>query len=85
MYCLITLEKKASVIKDGDPIQFYLLFNMLNSNKSRGLTLIPQNPADNNRSFITANDWFGIFDAIHFNIYFWSYSAIIYHFYYYSL
>lgn len=57
---------------------FYLI--CLIQIKVGGLTLIPQNPADNSRSFITANDWFGIFDAIHFNIYLWSYSAIFYHF-----
>lgn len=57
---------------------FYLI--CLIQIKVGGLTLIPQNPADNSRSFITANDWFGIFEAIHFNISLWSYSAIIYHF-----
>lgn len=55
---------------------FYLI--SLIQIKLGGFTLFPQNPADNSRSFITTNDWFGIFDTMHFNIYFWSYSAIFY-------
>lgn len=57
---------------------FYLL--CLLQIKVGGITLLPLNPADNSRSFITANDWFGIFDRIHFNMYLWSYSAIVYNF-----
>lgn len=57
---------------------FYLL--CLLQIKVGGITLLPLNPADNSRSFITANDWFGIFDSIHFNMYLWSYSAIVYNF-----
>lgn len=57
---------------------FYLL--CLLQIKVGGITLLPLNTADNSRSFITANDWFGIFDSIHFNMYLWSYSAIVYNF-----
>ncbi|MCH7320487.1 VanZ family protein [Solibacillus sp. MA9] len=42
-----------------------------------GFTL-PQNPADTSSRFISTNDWFGIFDTMHFNISIWSYSAIFY-------
>ncbi|KOS68198.1 hypothetical protein AEA09_06290 [Lysinibacillus contaminans] len=45
--------------------------------KLGGFTL-PQNPADNSSSFISTNDWFGIFDTMHFNISIWSYSALFY-------
>ncbi|MGG2106924.1 hypothetical protein [Lysinibacillus pakistanensis] len=45
--------------------------------KLGGFTL-PQNPADNIRRFISTNDWFGIFDTMHFNISIWSYSALFY-------
>jgi len=57
---------------------FYLL--CLLQIKVGGITLLPLNPADKSRSFITANDWFGIFDGIHFSMYLWSYSAIVYNF-----
>ncbi|GLC90093.1 hypothetical protein [Lysinibacillus piscis] len=45
--------------------------------KLGGFTL-PQNPADHSRSFISTNDWFGIFDMMYFNISIWSYSALFY-------
>lgn len=45
--------------------------------KFGGFTL-PQNPADKSSSFISTNDWFGIFDTMHFNISIWSYSALFY-------
>ena len=45
--------------------------------KFGGFTL-PQNPADNSIRFISTNDWFGIFDTMHFNISIWSYSALFY-------
>lgn len=57
---------------------FYLL--CLLQIKVGGITLLPLNPADKSKSFITANDWFGIFDGIHFSMYLWSYSAIVYNF-----
>ncbi|WP_075618001.1 VanZ family protein [Paenisporosarcina indica] len=38
----------------------------------------PQNPTDNSRTFISTNDWFGIFDELNFNISIWSYSAVLY-------
>ena len=41
---------------------------------------VPQNPADNSRSFVSTNDWFGLFDTMHFNVSIWSYSAILYNF-----
>ena len=47
--------------------------------KTGGFTL-PQNPADNGRGFISTNDWFGIFDTMHFNISIFSYSALFYNF-----
>ena len=47
--------------------------------KTGGFTL-PQNPSDNGRSFIFTNDWFGIFDTMHFNISIFSYSALFYNF-----
>jgi len=61
-----------------DSFLFYLL--CLLQIKVGGITLLPLNPADDSRSFITANDWFGIFDSIHFNMYLWSYSALAYNF-----
>lgn len=45
--------------------------------KSGGFTL-HQNPSDNSRIFISTDDWFGIFDTMHFNISVWSYSALFY-------
>lgn len=57
---------------------FYLL--CLLQIKVGGITLLPLNPADNSSRFIRANDWFGIFDRIHFNMYLWTYSAIVYNF-----
>lgn len=47
--------------------------------KTGGFTL-PQNPADISSSFISTNDWFGIFDTMHFNISIFSYSALFYNF-----
>ena len=54
---------------------FYLI--SLIQIKFGGFTL-PQNSADNSRSFISTNDWFGIFDTMNFKISMWSYSAMIY-------
>lgn len=45
--------------------------------KLGGFTL-HQNPVDDIRNFISTNDWFGIFDTMHFNISIWSYSALFY-------
>lgn len=41
---------------------------------------VPQNPADTSRRFISTNDWFGLFDTLHYNTSIWSYSAILYNF-----
>ena len=41
---------------------------------------VPQNPTDNSRSFVSTNDWFGLFYTMHFNISIWSYSALLYNF-----
>ena len=54
---------------------FYLI--SLIQIKFGGFTL-PQNSADNSRTFISTNDWFGIFDTMNFKISMWSYSAMIY-------
>ena len=54
---------------------FYLI--SLIQIKFGGFTL-PQNPADNHRTFISTNDWFGIFDMMNFKISMWSYSAMVY-------
>ncbi|WP_229386910.1 VanZ family protein [Lysinibacillus sphaericus] len=56
---------------------FYLI--SLIQIKTGGFTL-PQNPADNGRRFISTNDWFGIFDTMHFHISIFSYSALFYNF-----
>lgn len=45
--------------------------------KIGGITLA-QNPADESRSYISTNDWLGIFDTLNLNISVWNYSAIIY-------
>lgn len=42
-----------------------------------GITLA-QNPTDESRSYISTNDWLGIFDTLNLNISVWNYSAIIY-------
>lgn len=54
---------------------FYLI--SLIQIKFGGFTL-SQNSADNSRSFISTNDWFGIFDTMNFKISIWSYSAMFY-------
>ena len=54
---------------------FYLI--SLIQIKFAGFTL-PQNPADNHRTFISMNDWFGIFNMMNFKISMWSYSAMVY-------
>lgn len=54
---------------------FYLI--SLIQIKFGGFTL-PQNSTDNHRTFISTNDWFGIFDTMNFKISMWSYSAMVY-------
>lgn len=54
---------------------FYLI--CLIQIKFGGFTL-PQNPADISRTFISTNDWFGIFDMMNFKISMWSYSSMVY-------
>ena len=54
---------------------FYLI--CLIQIKFGGFTL-SQNSADFNKTFISTNDWFGIFDTMNFKISMWSYSAIFY-------
>lgn len=54
---------------------FYLI--SLIQIKFGGFTL-PQNSSDNSRTFISTNDWFGIFDTMNFKISMWSYSALVY-------
>lgn len=54
---------------------FYLI--SLIQIKFGGFTLF-QNPKDDSRSFISTNDWFGIFDTMNFEISIWSYSVIFY-------
>ncbi|WP_345783721.1 VanZ family protein [Ureibacillus aquaedulcis] len=46
--------------------------------KFGGITLPPINPSDTHRTYIIQENWFGIFDTMHFNISIWSYSAIFY-------
>ncbi len=45
---------------------FYLI--SLIQIKFGGITLPPQNPADINSSFISTNDWFGIYDTMYANV-----------------
>lgn len=54
---------------------FYLI--SLIQIKFGGFTL-PQDSADYHRTFISTNDWFGIFDTMTFKISMWSYSAMVY-------
>ena len=54
---------------------FYLI--SLIEIKFGGFTL-PQNPADIRKTFISTNDWFGIFDLMNFKISMWNYSAMVY-------
>lgn len=56
---------------------FILYFICLVQIKIGGITLA-QNPTDESRSYISTNDWFGIFDTLNLNISVWNYSAIIY-------
>ena len=54
---------------------FYLI--SLIQVKFGGFTVF-QNPADTSSSYISTNDWFGIFDTISHRISFWGYSAFFY-------
>lgn len=54
---------------------FYLI--SLIQIKFGGFTL-PQNPADSSRTFISTNEWFGIFDTMNFELSMWSSSAMVY-------
>ncbi|MFL0507440.1 hypothetical protein ACH0B5_16990 [Ureibacillus sp. 179-F W5.1 NHS] len=40
--------------------------------KFGGITIPPQNPNDIHSSFLSSNDWFGIYDTMHINISIWS-------------
>jgi len=54
---------------------FYLI--CLIQIKFGGFTLL-QNSADIHKTFISSNDWFGIFETMNFKISMWSYSAMVY-------
>ncbi|MER2171376.1 MAG: VanZ family protein [Psychrobacillus psychrodurans] len=54
---------------------FYLI--SLIQIKFGGFTLL-QNPADSSRTFISTNEWFGIFDTMNFKLSMWSSSAMVY-------